>query len=55
MNTATITPINKMVATVKFNEGGKIRDDIIIGDYGQAMRKLANAGYRVIVEWKNGK
>lgn len=55
MNTATITPINKMVATVKLNEGGKIRADIIFGDYGQAMRELNDAGYQVFVEWKNGK
>jgi len=50
--TATITPVNNMIATVKFNEGGKIRADIIFGDYGQAMRELKDAGYRVIVQWK---
>lgn len=50
--TATITPVNNMMATVKFSEGGKIRADIIFGDYGQAMRELKDAGYRVIVQWK---
>lgn len=55
IKTATIIPLSNMIATVKFNEGGKIRWDGIIGNYGQAVAELKDDGYRVIIQKGGGK